>query len=191
MAKVKQIKVKALASRVSVTRKDRPVKRAAIDATKAKGSAGRSTGTGTRQPSVSAAKKPKTPAGPRGVAKGRKSVPGAVKAAGRPAANGKANARPATGSRKGTRNTAEALREVRVRELVPEKVCGPRTRVQQVFRVEARVNGSSQTHLVFNDHHGWYCEHGTDCPAVGAVRKSGKSEAARSSAWTTNGRMRE
>jgi hypothetical protein len=82
-------------------------------------------------------------------------------------------------------------REIKVRELVPEKVCGPRTRVQQVFRVEERVNGSSQTHLVFNDRHGWYCEHGIDCPAVGAVRKSGKSEAARRLAWTTNGRMRE
>lgn len=68
-----------------------------------------------------------------------------------------------------------APREIRIRELVPEKVCGPRTRVHQVFRVEERVNGSSQTHLVFNDRHGWYCEHGAECPAVGAVRRRGKS----------------
>ena len=109
-----------------------------------------------------------------------------------------ANRRRAAGSKtpeaaphRGRGRPKEERREVKVRELVPEKICGPRTRVHQVFRVEERVNGSSQTHLVFNDRHGWYCEHGTDCHAVGAVRKSGKSEAARRLAWTTNGRMRE
>ena len=95
----------------------------------------------------------------------------------------RARGRPSSSTTEGTAIT--------VRELIPEKVCGPRTRVQQVFRVEERVNGSSQMHLVFNDRHGWYCEHGADCRAVGEVRKSGKSTAARNSAWTTNGRMRE
>ena len=84
-----------------------------------------------------------------------------------------------------------ASRSVRIRELVPQAVCGPRTRVQRVFRVDERLNGSSQTHLVFNDRHGWYCEHGTDCPAVGEVRKSGSSKRPRRLDWTTNGRMRE
>ena len=60
-----------------------------------------------------------------------------------------------------------------VRELVPQTVCGPRTSVQQLFRVEERLNGSSQTHLVFLDRHGWYCEHGRSCPAVGEVMKRG------------------
>ena len=74
---------------------------------------------------------------------------------------------------KGTRGgTTPSQRTIRVRELVPQQVCGPRTRVHRVFRVEERLSNSSQTHLVFNDHHGWYCEHGTDCHAVGEVRKA-------------------
>ena len=73
------------------------------------------------------------------------------------------------GRRGGTRSVQ---RTMKVRELVPQQVCGPRTRVERVFRVEERVNNSSQTHLVFNDHHGWYCEHGTDCHAVDEVRKA-------------------
>jgi hypothetical protein len=60
-----------------------------------------------------------------------------------------------------------------VRELVPQTVCGPRTSVQQLFRVEERLNGASQMHLVFLDRHGWYCEHGRTCPAVGEVMKRG------------------
>ena len=75
--------------------------------------------------------------------------------------------------RKGTRAGIPPVRRtIRIRELVPQQVCGPRTRVHRVFRVEERVDTSSQMHLVFNDHHGWYCEHGTDCHAVGEVRKA-------------------
>lgn len=77
------------------------------------------------------------------------------------------------GDRRG--RTAEHQRTVRVRELVPQTVCGPRTRVHRVFRVEERVDGSSRTHLVFNDRHGWYCEHGAGCIAVAEVRRSGKT----------------
>jgi len=121
----------------------------------------------------------------------RGDVPGTVAANGGPGAKSGSKKKAKGSARTRTGRPVVERREIKVRELVPEKVCGPRTRVQQVFRVEERVNGSSQTHLVFNDRHGWYCEHGTDCPAVGAVRKSGKSEAARKLAWTTNGRMRE
>ena len=74
------------------------------------------------------------------------------------------------------RNRPDALRlppSFSVRELVPQTVCGPRTSVQQLFRVEERIDGSSQTHLVFLDRHGWYCEHGRTCPAVGEVMKRG------------------
>ena len=81
-------------------------------------------------------------------------------------------------------------RTVRVRELVPQTVCGPRTRVQRVFRVEEREDAASQTHLVFNDRHGWYCEHGADCPAVAEVRRSGNFGKAGRPDWTPNGRMR-
>lgn len=167
MGKVKQIKGKALASRPTVTRNVRPP---AIRGTTRTAD--------TTSPSRRSSGRPTNSKG-RGMATG-----GPV---------GKEEVKQPTSSGKSARvgSPGAAPREIRVRELVPEKVCGPRTRVQQVFRVEERVNGSSQTHLVFNDRHGWYCEHGPDCPAVGAVRGSGKSTAARNSAWTTNGRMRE
>ena len=170
MGKVKQIKVKALVSGASVTANGGP----ALRPVKAK-----STTTGRVKKSAKATT-------------GRASGPGAKAANGRPSVRAGAKKTEAErGSRSRVTLRVGEVREMKVRELIPEKVCGPRTRVQQVFRVEERVNGSSQTHLVFNDRHGWYCEHGTDCPAVGEVRKRGKSTAARSSAWTTNGRMRE
>ncbi len=168
MSKVKQIKAKAPAGRNNVTGK-----------------------AGLR--SKAEAKPAKQPAVRRKVknTKERLAVPRRG-ATGRPAASRTSNKQGSAARAKGRGiAAATAVPAMTVRELVPEKVCGPRTRVQQVFRVEERLNGSSQMHLVFNDRHGWYCEHGIDCPAVGAVRKSGKSEAARSSAWTTNGRMRE
>ena len=170
MSKVKQIKAKALAARSNVT-----------------GKAGR--GTTAR---VKAATPPDAGRKRGGGRTERNAVPGRNGANGRPDATRKSGKRGSERRDRGRATAASAgAPEITVRELVPEKVCGPRTRVQQVFRVEERMNGSSQMHLVFNDRHGWYCEHGTDCPAVGAVRKSGKTEAARNSAWTTNGRMRE
>lgn len=168
MGKVKQIKAKAPSSRVSVT---------------ARGDAR------TQSAKASAPGPIRKPAS---LNRERPAVAGAKPANGRPLVKAGVKKPGAGRSLRGrTTPSIDEPREVKVRELVPEKVCGPRTRVQQVFRVEERRNGSSQTHLVFNDRHGWYCEHGTDCPAVGEVRKRGKSTATRSSAWTTNGRMRE
>jgi hypothetical protein len=43
-------------------------------------------------------------------------------------------------------------------------------------------------HLVFLDRHGWYCEHGRDCPAVKQVRTTG--DGARRLGPNNNGRMR-
>lgn len=59
-----------------------------------------------------------------------------------------------------------------VRELDPQRKCGPGTSVQRLYRVDEQVDGSSaRSHLVFFDRHGWYCEHGRDCPAVSKARK--------------------
>ena len=50
-------------------------------------------------------------------------------------------------------------------------MCGKGTSVQRVFRVEENNGKSRDTHLVFFDRHGWYCEHGAQCKAVSDVRK--------------------
>jgi len=65
---------------------------------------------------------------------------------------------------------------LKIRELDPLRVCGDRTSVVQLFRVDeeligGRVAGARQVHLVFNDRHGWYCEHGRSCHAVSAVMR--------------------
>ena len=76
--------------------------------------------------------------------------------------------------------TAETPRTVRIRALDPQAICGPRTSVERLFRVdEKNVNGSAVTHLVFLDRHGLYCEHGRSCPAVDDVRRANKK-----SDWT-------
>ena len=60
---------------------------------------------------------------------------------------------------------------VAVRALDPLRKCGPGTSVQLLYRVDETVDGRSTAHLVFFDRHGWYCEHGRNCPAVGHARK--------------------
>jgi hypothetical protein len=59
----------------------------------------------------------------------------------------------------------------RVRELDPLSKCGNGTSVQRLFRVDERIDGVVRPHLVFFDRHGWYCDHGRDCPAVSQARK--------------------
>ena len=58
-----------------------------------------------------------------------------------------------------------------VRPLDPLRKCGPKTTVQLLYRVDVQVDGRNTPHLVFFDRHGWYCEHGRSCPAVGHARK--------------------
>jgi hypothetical protein len=71
---------------------------------------------------------------------------------------------------------------MRVRELVPREVCGHQTTVEQLFRVdEVAHDGRRTVHLVFLDRHGWYCEHGTSCPAVRKVMKLGRQRLLRAS----------
>jgi hypothetical protein len=61
--------------------------------------------------------------------------------------------------------------KVAIRELDPLRKCGPNTTVQFLYRVDESVDGRSTAHLVFFDRHGWYCEHGRTCPAVGHAKK--------------------
>jgi hypothetical protein len=73
--------------------------------------------------------------------------------------------------------------------LDPQQKCGTGTTVEHLYRVkEAATDGAVQTHLVFFDRHGWYCEHGRNCPAVPHARKLADRE--RHHGPTTNGRMR-
>jgi hypothetical protein len=66
---------------------------------------------------------------------------------------------------------------LQIRKLDPMRICGDRTSVVQLFRVDeaavavGKAAGSRQVHLVFNDRHGWYCEHGRGCHAVSAVMR--------------------
>jgi hypothetical protein len=66
----------------------------------------------------------------------------------------------------------EAPRELmRIRQLDPQSKCGEGTTVLQLFRVDDLPDDAARVHLVFHDRHGWYCEHGRECPAVAAVRR--------------------
>ena len=60
---------------------------------------------------------------------------------------------------------------VAVKALDPLRKCGPNTTVQLLYRVDESVGGRRTAHLVFFDRHGWYCEHGRTCPAVGHAKK--------------------
>ena len=60
---------------------------------------------------------------------------------------------------------------MKVRELDPHAKCGPGTTVEHLYRVDELMGDRRTTHLVFLDRHGWYCEHGRGCPAVGEARK--------------------
>jgi hypothetical protein len=94
---------------------------------------------------------------------------------------GRQQTRKATTGAKGARKRALAIVRGRVAEarvvhvavkpLDPLRKCGPNTSVQFLYRVDERVDGRSTAHLVFFDRHGWYCEHGRTCPAVGHARK--------------------
>ena len=60
---------------------------------------------------------------------------------------------------------------VAVKPLDPIRKCGLGTSVQFLYRVDETVDGRNTPHLVFFDRHGWYCEHGRTCPAVGHAKK--------------------
>jgi hypothetical protein len=60
---------------------------------------------------------------------------------------------------------------VRVMDLDPVDKCGRGTTVQRLIRVDEMIDDAREAHLVFFDRHGWYCEHGRTCPAVGHARR--------------------
>jgi hypothetical protein len=78
-------------------------------------------------------------------------------------------AKKGAGGRRGAAPSPQT--RVAVRSLDPFEKCGPNTSVQFLYRVDESVEGRSTPHLVFFDHHGWYCEHGRTCPAVGHAKK--------------------
>jgi hypothetical protein len=98
------------------------------------------------------------------------------------AGNGKAKGRSKTPIRKKgkamaprqvakARGTTGAKSVVAIRPLDPLRKCGPSTSVQLLYRVDESIDGRRTSHLVFFDRHGWYCEHGRTCPAVGYASK--------------------
>ena len=80
---------------------------------------------------------------------------------------------PATKARNATKVAVGASdgRRVAIKTLDPVEKCGPGTSVQFLYRVDESVDGRITAHLVFFDRHGWYCEHGRTCPAVGHAKK--------------------
>ena len=80
----------------------------------------------------------------------------------------------------------------RVKELNAQQKCGQGTSVERLFRVDETAEGLAKAHLVFLDRrHGWYCEHGVECPAVGQARRIGLGQADRQHIGrTNNGGMR-
>src|SRR5256714_14652016 len=55
--------------------------------------------------------------------------------------------------------------QFRVKELNAQQKCGPGTSVERLFRVDETADGAARAHLGFLDRrHGWYCEHGVECP---------------------------
>ena len=80
--------------------------------------------------------------------------------------------------------------QFRVKELNAQQKCGPGTSVQRLFRVDETADGSARAHLVFLDRrHGWYCEHGVECPAVRQARRIGEADR-QQIGRTNNGGMR-
>src|SRR5436305_631526 len=67
--------------------------------------------------------------------------------------------------------------QFRVKELNAQQKCGPATSVERLFRVDETADGAARAHLVFLDRrHGWYCEHGVECPAVRQARRIGEAD---------------
>jgi hypothetical protein len=114
----------------------------------------------------------------------RKSAGKKVKSTRKSAVKGSAGAKPADKRKtkaasakkasvlvRGRKATAGSLVKIDVKALDPLRKCGPNTTVELLYRVDETVDGRSTPHLVFFDRHGWYCEHGRTCPAVGHAKK--------------------
>jgi hypothetical protein len=134
-------------------------KRARLTGVRNAKAAGKAVAKSKRKPSRGAAGK---------AAKKAKSVKAKVKS--KNAASRRAPLKVVAGRRQKAPATPPAVR-VDVKELDPQRMCGSGTSVQLLYRVDETVDGRATAHLVFFDRHGWYCEHGRNCPAVGHARK--------------------
>ena len=94
------------------------------------------------------------------------------------------------GRAKAKRPEATTPAQFRVKELNAQQKCGQGTSVERLFRVDETADGSAKAHLVFLDRrHGWYCEHGVECPAVGQAKRIGEADR-QHIGRTNNGGMR-
>lgn len=125
---------------------------------------------GIAKRSTTTRKAPKRGTAKKAARTGRKAASASTRAAGA--------RRAGTGRKKGVGSGAKEIapptKLMRIRALDPQATCGQGTTVLQLFRVDDLPFGSYTTHLVFFDRHGWYCEHGRECPAVAAVRRHEK-----------------
>lgn len=104
---------------------------------------------------------------------------------------GKSAAKKAGRNKHAPSGTKKASATFKVRELDPVAKCGAGTSVQRLFRIDEHADDGVRAHLVFLDRHGWYCEHGRDCPAVKAVKQVRTTgDGARQLGPNNNGRMR-
>jgi hypothetical protein len=103
-------------------------------------------------------------------AKGKTTRPSVRSAKSRSSKTKRAVIKVVAGKRQKAAAPAPVVR-ITVKPLDPLRKCGPGTTVQLLYRVDETVDGRSTAHLVFFDRHGWYCEHGRNCPAVGHARK--------------------
>ncbi len=129
----------------------------------------------TRKPKQAKAKK-RTAKGPAPTSKkrpGKLGKPGKSKSKKAVRFMTKTKVMPATKARNATKVAvgASVERRVAIKPLDPVQKCGPGTSVQFLYRVDESVDGRRTAHLVFFDRHGWYCEHGRTCPAVGHAKK--------------------
>jgi len=129
-----------------------------------------------RAPAKATRQKAAIDAKPAGKRSRRTGKVGAGKAADRRVRGAKAPAPSRAQTVKAAKAKQDAKPALRIRELDPLRVCGGRTSVVQLFRVDEQLTDGKpatarQVHLVFNDRHGWYCEHGRSCHAVSAVMR--------------------
>lgn len=121
--------------------------------------------TGPKPPERKPAKAPAAKASNRAARKTATGAKGPAKVAKPPAS------KPAPSTRTVVNRAAAPRQIVRVRDLDPYKKCGAGTSVERLVRVDEMVDRRLEAHLVFLDRHGWYCEHGRSCHAVGHARK--------------------
>lgn len=118
--------------------------------------------------------------------KGKRSSKGRRGTRGGSARKTRVKGRPTASSAKATTPPAQ----FRVKELNAQQKCGPGTSVERLFRVDETADGAAKAHLVFLDRrHGWYCEHGVECPAVGQAKRIGSADR-QQIGRTNNGGMR-